>query len=35
MAMFEARIREVKEQRDAQFAELTQWGAVPSRWQWT
>lgn len=35
MAMFEARIKEIKEQRDAGFAELTQWGSVPSRWQWT
>ncbi len=35
LALFEARIKEVKEQRDAAFAEVSQWGSVPSRWQWT
>ena len=32
---FEARLEEVKRQRDAQYAETAQWGSVPARWQWT
>lgn len=35
LARFEARLEEVKRQRDAGAADVAQWGSVPARWQWT
>jgi hypothetical protein len=35
LAMFNQRIEDVKRQRDAGAAAVSQWGAVPNRWQWT
>ena len=32
---FEQRLKEVKQQRDASYADVAQWGSVSSRWQWT
>jgi hypothetical protein len=35
LATFESRLEEVKRQRDAQYADVAQWGSVSARWQWT
>jgi hypothetical protein len=35
LARFEARLEDVKRQRDAGAAAVAQWGSVPARWQWT
>ncbi|MDB5074102.1 MAG: hypothetical protein JWO42_281, partial [Chloroflexi bacterium] len=35
LALFKERLEEVKRQRDAAYAATSQWGSVPSRWQWT
>lgn len=35
LAMFNQRLEDVKRQRDAGAAAVSQWGSVPNRWQWT
>jgi len=35
LALFKDRLEAVKQQRDAAYAATSQWGSVPSRWQWT
>jgi hypothetical protein len=34
LALFKERLEDVKQQRDAAYAATSQWGSVPSRWQW-
>ena len=34
LARFQARLEEVKRQRDAAYAGIAHWGGVQSRWQW-
>jgi hypothetical protein len=34
LKQFQARLQEVKQQRDAAYAAVAQWGAVARRWSW-